>query len=241
MTLNEAIYHRKSVRSYSGDPVDADTLRKIKAFSCELKPLYPEIAVRSEIVDRDSVKCMLPWITPQLIAIYSEDKPGYLENVGFMFQQMDLYLQSIGLGACWLGMGRMRAQADKAADGMKFVMLIAFGIPKGKATRSGAEEFKRKALNEISDREDSRLEPARLAPSSINSQPWYFTHEGSVLHIYCVQQGFLKAKTIGYMNAIDVGIALAQLCVANPDSFRFFRAENPALMKGYAYIGSFEI
>ena len=184
---------------------------------------------------------MLSWVTPQLISIYSEDKPGYLENAGFMFQQMDLYLQSIGLGACWLGMGRMNAKAKNAAEGMKFVMLIAFGFPKGEPLRSGVEEFKRKGLAEISDRTDARLEPARLAPSSINSQPWYFTHEGDVTHVYCVQQGFLKAKTIGYMNSIDVGIALAHMYVANPESFRFFKAESPASVKGYGYIGSFEI
>lgn len=37
MTLNEIIYHRKSCRSFTGEPVGADTLEKIRAF--EMKPL----------------------------------------------------------------------------------------------------------------------------------------------------------------------------------------------------------
>ena len=100
MTLNEMIYHRKSCRSFLGKPVDAEMMEKILSF--ELKPLYPEIQVRMDIVSRDQVKCICPWTTPRLIAIYSEETEGYLENIGFLFQQMDLYLQTLGLGVCWL-------------------------------------------------------------------------------------------------------------------------------------------
>ncbi|MBR6555421.1 MAG: hypothetical protein IKT90_04320, partial [Clostridia bacterium] len=76
---------------------------------------------------------------------------------------------------------------------------------------------------------------ARLAPSSINSQPWFFTHEGNVIHAYCT-----KISVIPDMNRIDMGIALAHMYVAEPETFRFFRAENPPPVSGYTYIGSFE-
>ena len=92
MTLNEMIYHRKSCRCFTGQPVDSETIDKILSF--EMKPLYPEIKVRMDIVSRNQVKCICPWTTPQLIAIYSEESEGYLENIGFLFQQMDLYLQT---------------------------------------------------------------------------------------------------------------------------------------------------
>ena len=105
MTLTEMIFQRKSCRSFTGEPADAEMIEKILSF--DLKPLYPQIKVRMDIVSRDRVKCICPWTTPQLIAIYSEETEGYLENIGFLFQQMDLYLQTLGLGVCWLGMGRM--------------------------------------------------------------------------------------------------------------------------------------
>ena len=98
MKLTEMIYRRKSVRSYTNVPVDADTLQKIEEFVAGAKPLYPEIKVKMEIVNRNQVKCICPWTTPQLVTIFSEKKPGYLENVGFIFQQLDLYLQSMGIG-----------------------------------------------------------------------------------------------------------------------------------------------
>ena len=58
MTLNEMIYHRKSCRSFTSQPVNAEIIEKILSF--ELKPLYPEIRVRMDIVSRDKVKCICP-------------------------------------------------------------------------------------------------------------------------------------------------------------------------------------
>ena len=226
MTLHEMIFKRKSCRSFTNVPVDAATVETIKAFS--MKPLYPEINVRMDIVSRDKVKCICPWTTPQLITIYSEEAEGYSENIGFLFQQMDLYLQTLGLGVCWLGMGRMNPKTTTAVEGMKFVIMLAFGYPKGDQLRHDLKGFKRRPMEQITDKPDPRLEPARLAPSAVNSQPWYFTHEGEAIHIWCSKKG----------NRLDAGIALAHLYVSNGESFRFFKAEQPADLPGYTYIGS---
>ena len=226
MTLSEMIHHRKSCRSFTNVPVDPATLETIKTFS--MKPLYPEINVHWDIVPRNQVKCICPWTTPQLITIYSEESEGYLENVGFLFQQMDLYLQTLGLGVCWLGMGRMNPKTTTAVEGMKFVILLAFGHPKGDTLRHDPKRFKRKSMEQITDKPDPRLEPARLAPSAVNSQPWFFVHEGDTIHVYCAKKG----------SRLDAGIALAHLYVSNADSFRFFEAENVSEIPGYRYIGS---
>lgn len=240
MNLNDMIYKRKSFRKYTAQPVDAATLEQIEAFCAQARPLDPAIKVRAEIINKENVKCLLPWITPQVIAIFSEETNGYLENAGFLFQQLDLYLQSLGLGSCWLGMGRLDSHAQSAAnDGLGFVIMLTFGHPKdGETLRESIAQFKRKALSEISDQEDTRLESARLAPSSVNSQPWYFTHQGDVMHAYCVKQSFLKAKALGAMNRIDMGIALAHLYVEHPDTFRYFTVPDAPEVKNYGYIGS---
>lgn len=198
-----------------------------------MKPLYPEIKVRWDIVPRNHVKCICPWTTPQLITIYSEETDGWLENIGFLFQQMDLYLQSLGLGVCWLGMGRMNPKTATEVEGMKFVIMLAFGHPKGDQLRHELKGFKRKTLEQIADQADHKLEPARLAPSAVNSQPWYFTHEGDMLHVHCIPNDGLS-----YMNRIDMGIALAHLYVANEEAFCFFKEENAPTVADYNYIGS---
>ena len=234
MTLQEMIYKRRSCRGFTNVPVEEELIRKIRDFP--LKPLYPDIPVRWDIVSRAEVKCICPWTTAQLITVYSEEKEGYLENVGFLFQQMDLYLQSLGLGVCWLGMGKMNPKTAQGEDSMQFVIMLSFGYPKGDQLRRDGKGFKRKNLAQISDREDPRLEPARLAPSSVNSQPWYFSHTEDTIHVYCTRKGMRN-----YLNRIDMGIVLAHLYVANADTFRFFQAENVPTVQGYGYIGSVTI
>lgn len=233
------ICRRRSVRKYTAQPVDEAILKDILSFAATTKPLYPDIRVSTQVVKQDQVRFYLPWKTPQLLAIYSENKPGYLENVGFLYQQLDLYLQSLGLGSCWMGLGKLRQDLSAEAD-MEFVILLAFGWPDGVPLRTSVVQFQRKSLSEITDREDDRLEPARLAPSSTNSQPWYFTHDGANYRALQNTAGLLKHKMLGKMNRIDMGIALAHLYVANQDTFRFF-LEDITAPKGYAYIGSFKL
>ena len=229
MTLKEMIFKRKSCRSFTNVPVDAATIETIKAFP--MKPLYPEIPVHWDIVPRNQVKCICPWTTPQVITIYSEEAEGYLENIGFLFQQMDLSLQTLGLGVCWLGMGRMNPKTTTQVEGMKFVIMLAFGYPKGDQLRHDLKNFKRKSMEQITDHPDPRLEPARLAPSAVNSQPWFFVHAGDTIHVYCAKKG----------SRLDTGIALAHLYVSNEDRFQFFKAESVPEVSGYAYIGSCRI
>lgn len=236
MELKDMISRRKSFRKYLDRPVEEPVLEQIRQFINTLRPLYPHIPVTGQIVEKDQVRSLMPWKTHQLVAVYSGTEEGYLENVGFLFQQLDLYLQSLGLGCCWLGLGKMRQESS--FDGMDFVILLAFGYPAEPEYRRGPDDFNRHSLSQISDREDPRLEPARLAPSSINTQPWFFTHDGEAIHAYCSQAGLLRNKALGNLNRIDMGIALAQLYVANQDSFRFCLKEDPEVRKGYQYIGS---
>ena len=154
-----------------------------------------------------------------------------MENIGFLFQQLDLYLQTLGLGVCWLGMGRMNPKTTTEVEGMKFVIMLAFGHPKGDQLRQDLKGFKRKSMDKITDKADPRLEPARLAPSAVNSQPWYFVHEGETIHVYCNKKG----------TRLDAGIALAHLYVANEESFRFCKVESVSEIAGYGYVGSVTI
>lgn len=244
MDLSSLIDRRKTTRSFSMTPVSEPVLEEIRSFIDRCSPLVPGLRFRAEIIGIDAVRCILPWKTPHYIAVFTEDVPLALENVGFIFQQVELYIQSLGLGTCWLGMGRLDPRGENAApsgDGLQFAIMLAFGHPKSPALRSGAADFRRKALTEISDHPDPRLEPARLAPSSVNSQPWFFTHDDETIHAFCALQGLLSKTTLGRMNRIDMGIALAHLRLSHPETFRFFTVPQPPTHRGCAYIGSIRL
>lgn len=241
MEIKEMIYRRKSFRSYSKEKVSADVMADIDNFIKNAKPLYPDIKFSWEFVGEKDMKCIQQWRAPQYIAMYTEDKDGARENIGFIFQQTELYMQSIGLGTCWLGLGKLVDGGRTAQNGnMHCVMMMALGIPQEESLRTSKDEFNRKSLAEISDTQDERLECARIAPSAVNSQPWYFVHDGKTVHTYCMSK-YLMHKVLGKMNKIDIGIALAHIYLENTETFKFFKLSDVPGVKGCYYIGSFEI
>ncbi|WP_305557360.1 nitroreductase family protein [Methanobrevibacter sp. V74] len=156
-----------------------------------------------------------------------------MENIGFIFQQLALFLQSRGIGNCWAGMASLKEKNPN------FVIAISFG-KSYKMTRE-LSNFKRKKLSEISDVSDERLIPAQLAPSAINSQSWYFKHTNEGFDVYQAKQNLLKRRVLKKWNPIGIGIALAHMYMANSDSFEFFKKSDFEEIKGYTYSGSIKI
>ena len=234
--MKEMIAKRKSCRKYTDAPLSDAILESIRSF--QMEPLYPDIQVRWHVVEKEHIRSPFAFTTEQLVVIFSENKPGYLENVGFMFQQMDLWLQKQGLGVCWLGMGKPKDETKALEPDLDFVIMLTVGYPDEEIQRKDLSEFIREPLEKISDQADARLEPVRLAPSSCNTQPWYFVHDGDVMHVYWDQKAILRKAILGYFNQIDMGIGLAHLYVTNPETFRFFRVDGVATIRGFQYIGS---
>ena len=229
--LNEYISKRKSVRKYKSDPLSNEILIQIKEQIKELKPLYPSIKTRFDIADE--VKNPMSLIAPHYFIVSSEKSEGYFENVGFMLEQMSLYLNSLGLGSCWLGMAK--PAQDQQTD-LQFVISMAFGYPSEELYRN-VSDFKRKSLTEISEGTDSRLESARLAPSGMNSQNWFFLCTNGIIHVYRKKVNPLKALIFDKMNSIDTGIALCHLFAVS-ESFSFEKSNSFPERKGYIYMGT---
>ena len=236
--LSQMISRRRSVRSYTPEMVDEATLAEIAAFMEGLSPLFPEAAPVARIIPTKDGAFLQKWRNPQFFAFDAPATEEGLINVGFMYQQLDLYLQSRGLGTCWVGLGTPVDTIHKPPEGMKLAVMMAFGHPDKAPERTQEADFKRRKLADISDIADERLEAARLAPSATNSQPWAFLHEGETIHVYREKLSLIKARTHGRMNLIDTGIALAHLYVSHPETFCFRRlAEHPE-KTAYTYMGS---
>ena len=236
--LCEMIPRRRSVRSYTTEMVDEAMLADIAAFMAEVKPLFPEAMPEYRIIPTAEAAFLQKWRNPQFFAFYAPPTEEGLINVGFMYQQLDLYLQSRGLGSCWVGLGTPVDTIHKAPEGMKLAVMMAFGHPDNVPERTAEGDFKRRRMADITDTPDDRLEAARLAPSATNSQPWAFLHEGDVIHVYREKLSLIKARTHGRMNLIDMGIMLAHLYVSHPETFRFERREQHPQKTAYLCIGS---
>lgn len=237
--MKKAIYTRRSHRSYAEEGLGESAMREIEGALSELTPLYPEIKTKILFLKREDIHSLMRWTPPQVLAIYSEPKPGYLANAGFLMGQLDLYLQSRGFGACYIGLGRPLSMPPvDVSEDMQFVIMLAVGKTKERM-RESVEEFSRRPQCEISYPEDPRLAPAALAPSAMNTQPWYFLGEGESYHAY--RSVLSRSNDLARMNTIDVGIALSHIYVSYPESFRYFCANEPPVLSNRVYIGSFTI
>ena len=229
MDLSEQIYVRKSCRKYLDDEID---MSAIKEFMDNVKPLTREINYSYEILTKDKLNIRTRWKAPYYLALYSDKKDNYGVNIGFIFQQLSLFFQSLDIGSCWVGMASLKE------NNPKFVIAISFG--KSNDLTREISQFKRKSLSEISDTEDERLIPAQLAPSAVNSQPWYFKHSDEGFDVYKVKHNIVKRKILGKWNDVDIGIALSHLYVSNPETFEF-EVKDKKDIKGYTYVGSVKI
>ncbi len=236
--LQLMISRRRSVRSYLPDPVEHSLLAEMEAFLATVPPLIPGVLTEMRIIPTKEASFTQKWQNPQSLAFYAEEGDDGLFCAGFRYQLIDLFLQSKGLGTCWVGLGHPNEKLHQPSAGMKLACMMPFGRPDDVPERNGAADFKRKALAEISDVPDERLEPARLAPSAVNSQPWFFVHDGETIHVFRQKVGLIGRIAVGRFNLIDMGIALAHLYVANPEGFRFWREATPPERDGYLYMGS---
>ena len=235
LTLAEAIAKRRSIRDYDMTPLADAAIQQLTDYAARIEPLFPGKQIKVRIITPDNVKSIRGWRAPHYFAIYAGEDDASLLNVGYVYQQLTVYLTALGLGTCWAT--SVSPKDSKELDGLKWMATIAFGKEKnGQPWRNNTAEIRRKNMNAISDQNNAKLEPARIAPSAMNNQPWYFTHESDKTHAYCVVQGFMK-KWMTAMNRIDMGIALANLKISS-ESFKFEVLKTPPSVKGYSYIGT---
>ncbi|WP_297828383.1 nitroreductase family protein [uncultured Methanobrevibacter sp.] len=240
MNLEDTIYKRQSIRKYDNTPLSEETLDELRDFIDNAKVLNPGIAWSYDIAGPENFRMLQRFKAPHALLLFSQTKENYLQNIGFIFQQVDLYLQSRGIGSCWIGAGGPKNHENPNPD-HEFVIMMIFGKPQGRIYRESTE-FQRKIICEISDERDSKLIPARLAPSAANSQTWYFTHndDGSY-NLYRNRRKFNLNRKMDTWNQVDMGIVLAHLYVANPDTFEFTRDKPHEELKNKVFEGSFTI
>ena len=156
-------------RNIGNEKISDEELADIQNYFNKLKPLDNDIKVKIKIAKR-GVKCTRG--QEYCILFYSEKKENYLQNIGYLGEQLDLYLVSKNIGTLWFGIGRVE---EKQIEGLDFVIMIAIAkVDSSEKFRKDMYKSKRKDLSEIWQG-DAYLEIAnivRFAPSACNTQPW---------------------------------------------------------------------
>lgn len=226
---NEYIAKRKSVRKFLSTPLSEEMLAEIKRRIKFVTPLFSNIDYSIELIENTNISRQSP---PYYMFFHSEEKEGAYENIGFMGQQLSLYLTSIGLGSYF----KMAKPNLETKSNLPYVICMPFGYPDEPLFRN-LTEFKRKKLADISEGDDVRIEAARLAPSGLNKQNWYFIAEDGLIHCYCKKPSLIIGFMDSKLSFIDMGIALCHIAEES-ETFSFEKLDHAPQKKGYIYMGS---
>lgn len=219
----DMIFKRKSMRRFDLDlQLTNKELEMVKRQIHQLNPLDEKIHIETELVPKDKTSCKRG---EYCLLIYSDVKPNYLLNVGYIFEQLDLYLASEDIGVCWYGFGKPEAMKK---EGLEFVIMMALGKCHPKEFRQNMYKSKRKSADVLwkgeFDTDISNI--VRFAPSACNMQPWrvqYCNGKISVFRSTSVSSMMPKAKR-PYYNTIDMVIFLCFLeILLKKKSYQFKR------------------
>lgn len=219
VALASVISKRKAIRAFERAALDQMRLDEILAFAREVPPLLAGSAVEVALVGRERVRGLGVLPAPHFLVLRASPGAAGELAAGYLGQHLSLMMSARGIGSCWLGM-TLPPSRDGDRDGLAYAGTIAFGLSAEPPFR-GLGEFKRKPLAEIASPIASSaladaaplLEAARLAPSAMNRQPWFFTLEDRLIHAFsCPAPGLLNiARRWRY---VDLGIACCHLAVA---------------------------
>lgn len=222
MNMYDIIFSRKSIRSFYQEIIDWEVIEDILKFAHDLPMLAKDIRVEfkliSNIEKKQGFNGPFSIRAPYYISLSSEKKDDYLLNAGYLMQQLSLYIETKGLGTCFLGAARPGWPLKKTMK-YDYVIALAFGKSKEPLYRDSflAKRSPEKELvvykEEVSPDIRKMLDAARLAPSAYNGQPWRFVVYKNRIHVF-VRKNPWFAKPLDKLKMIDIGIMLANMLIA---------------------------
>lgn len=235
----EIIHRRKSVRTYSRLPLPDELKSRVVQYFGQLKGPFP-VAFRMEMIDRlktrdnENIKLGTYGMIQGasfFIAAAIENKERAMEQLGYVMEDLILYITSLGLGTCWLAgtfdkKGFAKALHVQDHELVPIVTPIGYEgrlkspidlilkpIPSIKARKAWnslffSESFSKPLERSIAGAYAIPLEMVRLAPSASNKQPWRIVMKDNRIHFF-LDHDFRYAAVYPYdIQKVDMGIAM---------------------------------
>ena len=211
MTLLEAVSARHSVRKYVDKELSADIIAALQDKIAECNKVG-NLNIQLVQNETRAFTGMLSYgqfsgVKNYLVMVGKKSK-DLDERVGYYGEQLVLFVQTLGLNTCWVGLSyRKVPEAYNVGKDEKLVCMIALGYGETQGF-----SHKIKSIEEVSNASDitpswfkKGVEAALLAPTAVNQQRFSFEYVGvkNNCHQIRAKKGF---SMIGYTK-IDLGIA----------------------------------
>ena len=264
MSTNEIIRQRKSVRTFTGEKLNEEDVKSINEYISAVDNPFG-VPVTFRLLSAEEYGLSSPVIVgaENYIAAKVKKVPDFELAYGYCFEKVCLFAASKGLGTVILAATLSRSAFETAMELSEDEVMPAaspIGYPAQK--RSIRETMMRKGLkadermpfeklffngsfeNSLDKAEAGSfaeaLEAVRWAPSATNKQPWRAVADGDKIHFY--EAKTLKDSTLGDIQKVDIGIALANFEMMMQGSGHFvFNGPQIAKPDNMHYIVTFEL
>ena len=232
--LIDAVNNRYSMRTFKSDPVNAETRQKILNYAEQISnPFGPKIRIKfiEKRTSANGEKLGTYGIIKNanlFLGVAVKNVDGAQEGLGYEFEQLVLYMTSLGLGTCWIGGTFDRgafAEAMKPEADEIFTIICPIGYGTGrkrffeKIMRANMKADSRLSWDQLFFKNDfatpltandcpdyeEALELVRQAPSAVNKQPWRVVFDGKAFHFY--ENHSMAAAENFDIQRVDMGIA----------------------------------
>ena len=107
MELYDAIFYRKTIKSYSSKIIKKPLLEEIKKICENITYLNNDLNIKAHLIERGHIIHFLiskeyGVKAPHYILITSNKGEDYLQNIGFAIEKLVLELTCLGVGSSWL-------------------------------------------------------------------------------------------------------------------------------------------
>lgn len=236
-SVKEIVEQRKSIRTYDGNPLSNDDKGKINdcISMLENEPCPFKCKVRIKLLEAstadDAVKLGTYGVirgAKTFLGVAVEKGDDSMQAVGYVFEKLVLFAQSIGLSTCWLGGSFNKTEFAKAMqvkDNEIFPIVSPIGYSADKTHALNKlmrfaikadkripfddlffeNDFTKSLTVERADKFAFPLEMVRLAPSAGNQQPWRIVKDGNAFHFY-EKHGSISTSGAYDIQALDIGI-----------------------------------
>ena len=226
MDYKKLMKSRKSTRAYKDDKVNKKEIEELLHYFHNCKRLVPDIELEPILfIEGQEVFDKLDGIAgyngrmiqaPSYMVMTSEVKGGYIENTGFVVENMLLKAEELGIDTCWItfpdSLTIKEALSITSDNEVTAIFALGYGLEQKKVLHvlDTGDNYSKADMRVVDDNTSFRyavedlvynkewgnpidygdLEMrglgdtftyARLAPSTLNSQPWKFILDDSRL------------------------------------------------------------
>ena len=207
MDLKQAIEERHSIRSYTDQRIEGETLEKLNA---ELKKLNDESGLNMQLVINEPKAFGGAAAhygkfsgVRNYVAVVGKKTADLQEKCGYYGEKFVLYAQTLGLNTCWVALTYSKISGAfevKAGEKLLLVIAIGYGAAEGRKQKSKTlEQVTSGDLKNAPEWFFNGVKAALKAPTALNQQKFIFSYnDGNVT---------ARAKPAFYAKT-DIGIAI---------------------------------